>query len=307
MSISFHDVYDYMRLNFPNLSLIELTTRVENFKSEILRGNICKDNYFLVRDQEKNSLASSWIYEIEDKNYAFQAPKLQGKNSSAVQSLLSQVKQRFQKLDGRNLFCRTPYNKSYSLIKEEMLKAGFKITGDRVKYKALIKNLYFSSDSPSPLTWNAPLREKSMSIDELADFMEIVTKRDPGFDPESENTKKLIESYLADQSFYTQDDCIQVASFNNTSKLCSFVIAQVEKSSGWSRIAYMGIHPHFRGQGLGLWVQRHGIKMLRKQNGIEYYGGTSSSNDKMKAIFERNNCNVFRELTEWKLIKNVSF
>ncbi|MGK5088899.1 GNAT family N-acetyltransferase [Bdellovibrionota bacterium FG-2] len=79
----------------------------------------------------------------------------------------------------------------------------------------------------------------------------------------------------------------------------ALIIAQIESTTGWSRITYMGIMPEFRGQGLGKWVHRKGFNMMRKQGGTLYHGGTVVSNKGMIRLFQNHGCKEYRRMQEW--------
>jgi ribosomal protein S18 acetylase RimI-like enzyme len=81
-------------------------------------------------------------------------------------------------------------------------------------------------------------------------------------------------------------------------KLAAFVVAQV-RPDGWSRITYMGVHPDFRGKGLGKWVHRRGFAMMKKLGGKDYFGGTVSTNKNMVKLFQEHGCRGTRVLEEW--------
>ncbi len=301
MAISINDIHDYLKLTFTDLNTIDLNKKRENFHNSVLENTRSMDNYFLVRDDNGTPVVASWIFKIEAGKYAFQSPRFLVENSSSLKLLFQQIKDRFKDLKGRELICRTIHNDFHESLQEAMLSFGFRVTGERVEYKTALNSLTSSVIEESPIKWCSPLKDKTMKIDEVATLMEEVSEGDPDFDPKTDNAKECIESYLSEDGLYVELDCIQVGYLKDSKDPCCFLIAQVESSSGWSRITYMGIHPKFRGKGLGVWVQRHGIELLKKQGGTEYHGGTNMNNVGMQKVFEKNSCTIFRKLTEWKL------
>lgn len=299
MAISKNDIRDYLILTFPNLAQEDLNLREKHFKRRIKDKTISPQDYFLIRAENGAPVAASWIFKAEAGKYAFQSPKFQIKDAQALGSLLKEVKRRFYQLKGRSLMCRSLHDESHELLKKEMFNAGFSPKGDRVEYKTFIKDLPCFPTRSSILKWTSPLQDRSMNIDQVANFMQEVAASDPDYDPTLENARECLESYLQEEGLYTDKDCIQIAYVNNIP--CALLIAQAEPSTGWGTITYMGVHPNFRRQGLGAWVQRQGIELLRKQGGLEYHGGTNFNNLPMRRVFEKNGCKFFRKMTEWKL------
>ncbi len=301
MSISINDIQDYLNLIFPSFERVDLDSKIEKYKKEFADKVISQDDYFLIRNEKGHQVLASRIFKIESDKYALQIPIFCEKDTKALNQLFSQVKERLVALRGRALVCRMAHDEKYDFLKPEMLKFGFKVIGNRVEYKTQIQNLDFSSHGESPLEWISPLVDNSMSFDEVADFMEAVAQDDPDFNQETDNAKECLESYLSEAGLYNQKDCLQIGFLKGENFPCCFIVAQVESSSGWSRITYMGVHPDFRSKGLGTWVQRHGVQMLKKQGGTEYHGGTNLNNKAMQAVFEKNGCQFFRSLSEWQL------
>jgi hypothetical protein len=88
---------------------------------------------------------------------------------------------------------------------------------------------------------------------------------------------------------------------HNRNQIAAVSVGQVDRVSGWSRISYIGIVPAFRGRGLGIWVQRHGFDLMRRQQGTLHHGGTSAENHRIIRIFETHECEFYRRLQEWRL------
>lgn len=58
----------------------------------------------------------------------------------------------------------------------------------------------------------------------------------------------------------------------------AFAGAQVAPTTGWSRIPYMGVLPHARGQGYGKWAFYRAFTMLKARGGRVWHGGCVANN-----------------------------
>ena len=84
------------------------------------------------------------------------------------------------------------------------------------------------------------------------------------------------------------------------------VVAQINPRTRWSRISYMGLAPRYRGRGLGRYVHRHGLAMMREQGGELYQGGTVETNRPMVRLFEAHGCRFYRRLEEWRARRELT-
>lgn len=299
MAISKSDIQEFLQLIFPTMEDEELQKKYNSLYERFVKKEIVTENYILIRNEEGELTATSWLYPVEAGKFAFSSPKYKDENS--LESLLKEILTRYRELGGKGLICRSIHDQYHDVLVRKMSLLGFISLGDRIEYKTDISNFELSSFGESPIIWNSPLVDDSMNIDEIASLMEAVAIGDPDYDPETDNAKECIESYLDEDGLYVEKDCIQVGYLkDDLSRPCCFLVAQAEPSTGWARITYMGIHSEFRGKGLGVWVQRHGISLLKKQGGTEYHGGTNYENHGMRSVFEMNNCNLYRRMTEWK-------
>jgi len=146
---------------------------------------------------------------------------------------------------------------------------GFVVRIGRTEFKTPISAL--PDEQGTPIGW---VSYEALGLKEAGALFERA-----GAGPQWEDTDvgvDLIEGYLAQEGMYVGPDCVQVGSLDGTP--VAIVIAQVEIATGWSTITFMGIVPERRGHGLGKWVHRHGMAMMRAQGGSLYHGGTSDSN-----------------------------
>ena len=169
---------------------------------------------------------------------------------------------------------------------------GFKHAETRIEYKALIADL--PSEETTPLKWKS-FGELTWSKKDLTSFVENVTEA-TGF-LKNETAESFISDWIHHEELTHGPECIHVGFGDNMP--ISLCVAQVEKSTGWSRIAYMGLIPHYRRKGLGKWVHRHGFAMMKQQGGSEYVGGTSTENDPMIQLFNSHGCKSVWQLEEW--------
>ncbi len=56
---------------------------------------------------------------------------------------------------------------------------------------------------------------------------------------------------------------------------------------------YIGIHPDFRGRGLGVDLHRHGLRRLKEFGAEVYIGSTHQDNHIMQAVFARNDATLW--------------
>ena len=119
---------------------------------------------------------------------------------------------------------------------------GFTVRDGRMEFKTPIADL--PGEEGTPLTWashDVMGREAAGALFERAGSGPDWEESDVGVD--------LIDSYLTRDGMYVEADCAQVGSSDGTP--VAFIIAQVELTSGWSTITFMGLVPEYRGRGLG--------------------------------------------------------
>lgn len=187
--------------------------------------------------------------------------------------------------------CRVRKNYDYEKIITILEILNFQKQSNRVEFQQQIDLL--PRIEGSPIVWKT-IKDLLWSADKLKQFLFEVIK--DSFH-ESENIDEFIADWFIHEELTCGLDCISIGFIKE--EPCSLVVAQVEKSSGWSRLSYMGILPQFRNKGYGKWVHRHGFSMMRDQGGVLYHGGTHLENEAMVKLFEQHGCKKVWEMEDW--------
>lgn len=172
-------------------------------------------------------------------------------------------------------------------------KINFKKKNERIEFKSDLVNL--PNDTGTPLLWKA-LETDGIDLEFAGGIMDLCTVGDPNSDP-AEKAIHFLKTDLIDPDYQSKPEAIQIGYLNE--KPVAFVFAQVDPTSRWSRITYMGLIPEMRKKGLGKWVHRHGFEMMRQQGGKQYFGGTTTDNQLMLATFRAHGCEEYKILEEW--------
>lgn len=170
---------------------------------------------------------------------------------------------------------------------------GFQKKSERIEYQCDVVNL--PDEDGSPFEWKS-LKQLDWDEARLAQFTAEITKGALDIDPD-EKPEDFIKDWLNHHELTSGLDCIAVGFV--TDKAAALVVAQINKSTGWSRLSYLGILPEYRGRGFGKWVQRHGFSMMKDQGGKLYHGGTHAENLPMKKLFESHGCKFSGAMEEW--------
>lgn len=195
----------------------------------------------------------------------------------------------------------------YRLIKEEvgsqelrrlLPPLGFKRKNERIEYKKSVLDL--PDDQGSPFSWKSAkdLNLNSLSISEI---LKKVSEGDPDTDP-NDNPLQFIQDILADSVLTSGLECIHIGFLNE--EMAALTVVQRNPKTGWCRISYMGVIPQFRQRNLGNWVHRYSFSVMKREGGVLYHGGTTSTNFRMIRLFENNGCVRFCEMEEWNLSFN---
>ncbi len=171
---------------------------------------------------------------------------------------------------------------------------GFRMKHERCEFHSLVRDL--PDDTGSPFIWKPLEKDGVWNLEKGASLLHEVALGDPDYDP-SESAMDALNYYFNDPKLTTFPECLQFGFLDG--KLAALIIAQIRAADGWSRITYMGIHPDFRGKGLGKWLHRKGFSMMKKLGGKNYFGGTVSSNKNMIKLFNEHGCTETRILQEW--------
>lgn len=179
------------------------------------------------------------------------------------------------------------------MIRQILSEIGMKKSSERIEYQCDISLL--PDDAGSPLYWKTA-QELNWNLEQIAQFTKKIITDALDIDP-NEKAEDFIQDWLHHNEFTYGPGCIAIGFIND--KPCTLVVAQINEDTGWSRLSYMGIIPEFRGQGLGKWVHRQGFKMMKRQGGKLYHGGTHGENLPMRRLFESHGCKIFCEMEEW--------
>ncbi|MEW6686141.1 MAG: GNAT family N-acetyltransferase [Candidatus Edwardsbacteria bacterium] len=171
-------------------------------------------------------------------------------------------------------------------------QAGFVFRGARIEYKSRVTEL--PEEQGTPIKWESM---DTVGFEMATRLLWEVSQGQPDADPE-EDPAQALKAFLDEPDLNGTPECVHVGFLDG--QPAALVIAQVNPSTGWSRITHMGIVPTFRGQGLGKWAHRHGFAMIRAQKGELYHGGCSAENAAMIALFKRHGCKEVVRMHEWK-------
>ncbi|MGC9367688.1 MAG: hypothetical protein ACP5FK_11695 [bacterium] len=179
-----------------------------------------------------------------------------------------------------------------------MLKnSGFIFKGPRIEFKSPVEEL--PGEEGSPLKWIEVDEQKfALSLDILGKCL----KNDPDWDQDDSDYRQFVNSLLRQEGLNNSLSCIHLGIYRGV--YAAFVFAQVDPSTGWSRIAYMGLIPEYRGKDLGKWVHRHGFQMIREQRGRMYQGGCLAENKPMVSLFKLHKCSEYCRYEEWIWVKS---
>jgi GNAT superfamily N-acetyltransferase len=188
---------------------------------------------------------------------------------------------------------RPPVERVTPAYRAQLLALAFHDLGERVEFKTPVAELPTEGDSP--LAWQT-LDEFGLEL--AARTLSRASIGDPhGLAPD-EDPRAVIEGYAQELDLASGPRAVAVGFLEG--RPAAFVCAQVHGQTGWSRIAYMGLDPEFRGRHLGAWIHRHGFTMIREQHGTLYHGGTSALNRPMLALFQGAGCKLHARLSEWE-------
>lgn len=215
-------------------------------------------------------------------------------------SLFTQAKAAAVEFGAISIGARLAIDYEPEMFRSILTENGLSKISDRVEYQCDVSQL--PDDAESPVRWKTA-KELNWDTMTIAQFTANVIQNAWDIDPD-EKLEDFIQDWIHHEELSSGPDCIAIGYINKNP--CSLVVAQVSKSTGWSRLSYMGIVPEFRGKGFGKWVHRHGFKMMKDQGGKVYHGGTNGKNVAMRRLFESHDCKMFSEMEEWSCNLKVS-
>jgi GNAT superfamily N-acetyltransferase len=185
--------------------------------------------------------------------------------------------------------------RDHALISDNLPHLNFVKKDDRIEFRHSLTDL--PGDDGTPFDWK-DAKSSGWTEEKIALFLHHIAQGDPTYDP-AESAIDFVRGWLSDSVLTCGLELIWIGHMKGTP--AALVVVQINPTSGWSRISYMGVAPEYRGKGLGQWVHRKGFSALKQQGGVLYHGGTSAKNAAMLKLFERHKCPVYLKMEEWQL------
>ncbi len=190
-----------------------------------------------------------------------------------------------------------------SLTRAALTALGFVHDGGRDEFRlALDSDAVTAWLTPlvarDPFHWSALAPAGELTFERAARAMHDASLGDPASSPD-EDAAAALREFLADASFTNDPMGVQVGTLDGVD--AAFVMTQVNPSTGWSRITYLGVAPTHRRRGLGAVAHARGVALARTLGGRLYIGGTSTANTPMRALFRRLGAAPFRAMERWAL------
>jgi len=291
-------IEDYFQFSYPDDNSKQLAERAKTFRESITSGKRNIGDYFLVKKDGIRALGS--LFQQQPAAYGFSLSK---KTQEIVdlpvkdlQELIQDATNRTRELKARTLTLRLVERPQFQPLLRLLTEVGFQKTQSRIEYQSEVKKL--PSEHGTPLKWK-PLPDLGPdNLDNAARVLQMCGQGDPDWNPE-DNPRELLSSYLEDTVLSGGPECVHIG-FHEDQE-AAIAIAQVNPSTKWSRITYMGVVPEFRKKGYGRWVHRHGFSMMKEQGGKLYVGGTVSDNKVMQKLFLSHGCTEYLRMQEWLL------
>ncbi len=251
-----------------------------------------------------DSAGSSWgivsAEQVWSNVYALKYNKPEKRLDQNIwQNLFTQAKDAAHSFNAESIEIRIRLDYEPATIQSILNELGFKKKSGRIEYQCDVKNL--PDEKSAPLVWKTA-RDLGWDHQQIADFTKEIIKDSLDINP-NEKPEDFIQDWLHHEELTSGLDCIAIGFIEGNA--CALTVVQVNKDTGWSRIAYMGVIPSYRGKGLGKWVHQHGFAMMKQQGGILYHGGTHSDNLAMRKLFETHGCAVYCEMEEWSWRKET--
>jgi RimJ/RimL family protein N-acetyltransferase len=290
-------IQDYVSFRYPTLPEVEKSARIERIQMNFQSYVGTAEKVFL------SGSSSSILGSMCLLNFA---PRKFG-----IANLIIRDRDRYSEIfscliEAATDECKTVNASSleYRLVEGDMTKCeeinlsqrGFRRIYHRTEFRVDLSQL--PTDNGTPLQWEALPDLSDLSLRPFVKLMELALAGYDDWEDDADATT-FIRSCLDENDLTSHPQCFQMARFEGQD--IGFVIAQVDTSTGWSRITYMGLVPEFRGRGLGKWIHRHGFRMMHEQGGSLYHGGTLTGNHPMIRLFQSHGCHVYRTMQGWRL------
>ncbi|MBX2796407.1 MAG: hypothetical protein KTR31_02020 [Myxococcales bacterium] len=237
--------------------------------------------------------AAAWVRPVGHRYYMLRGPRVaegQPLGKEAAELVASCV-QGAHEQGARLVEARVVDAAATPQLAEVYEAAGGQRQAGRIEFRTPMGRL--PSEAGSPMAWRA-----ATSLTEAATvFGRVVRGALDGVERQGAPIE-VLRSYLGDPDMVRDlAACAHIGSHRG--RAVAFVCAQTHLRSSWCTITYLGLVPEVRGTGLGHWVHKHGIAMLRAQGGQLYHGGTGLDNAPMRACFARQRCKEYRRFAVW--------
>lgn len=286
-------VAGFLRCQSPELTDGEAAKLERELLGRIRDGGESFADRFVAVESGK-VVAAAALIKVQESVFLVKTTLGGGDFKSAFSTLLADALARLGELRAAKAHLRIVKDGSHGAAAGVLSGLGFVRLNERIEYRTPVENL--PSDKGSPIQWVSLGQKAGPDLRRAAGLLEICGKGDPDWSPEDDAFQQL-EAYLSDPALRTEPDCVERGMVDG--KDAAIVIAQVNPTTGWSRITYMGVVPERRGQGLGRWAHRHGFEMMRRQKGRVYHGGTLVDNHAMVRLFQEHGCVEHRRVEEW--------
>jgi GNAT superfamily N-acetyltransferase len=290
----------YLEFLSPAAPAEQRQAQVESWRRQVQAGERQLENEFAAVSAGGKVTAAAYIEAAEPGTYYIGLPRRvlldETIKASDVAMLIRDAILRLRELRARAGEFRLVERPHLLPLGSTLAELGFQRRHDRIEFQTSLDDL--PDETGTPLMWEAVSEDGPLRLAEAARLFEAASVGDPESEPDQDGLKAL-QVFLGDPEFRSGLDSIQIGLLEG--KPCAFIMAQVIRSSGWSRITHMGVLPEFRGRGLGKWVQRRGFVMMRAQGGTLYHGGTTRTNVAMEAVFRGHGCREFCAMQQWKI------
>lgn len=243
-------------------------------------------------DQESGTV--SLVYLWADV-YAIKIKKTKAiQNAKPWANCIRQAIEKAKQKSAREIIFRLIKNEGLEKLGQALTEIGFFKKNERFEFRKSVVDLPQAEESV--IQWKT-CQQLDWDPQKIAQVITLVSFADPDYNPK-EDPILFIQDFLTDPVLTAGRDCVHIGFINE--EIAALTVVQINPTTGWSRISYMGIAPNFRRQKLGQVVHRYSFKIMKAMGGKIYHGGTASTNRPMIRLFELHGCEKFREMEEWR-------
>jgi GNAT superfamily N-acetyltransferase len=296
LKLTLDRLQEYVALTKADKTEKERQKAIEELDRDFKSGKCDLEDCRVMKDSESQLMASIRLYPLgQGASILTQLVTRKGipdEDRNRATSLIAEAVDRAQISGCRTIETRIDVLAFFDAYRLALINTGFVHKGDRIEFKYPVEKL--PDDEGNPIQWQPMDR---VGFEKAAHLLYEVSQGQPDADP-NEDPVEALKRYLSEPGLTNTPACVHVGFFNGNP--AAFVMAQVNRATGWSRITHMGLVPAFRSQGLGKWVHRHGFAMIRAQGGTLYHGGCSQENTVMISLFNRHGCKEVEKMHEWE-------